>query len=263
MRQLILGLILANFLIYGVIFSALTDKRVVSFLDIGQGEAVLIKNKNNIYIYDTGKYPSIFLKEVDKFLSFYNKKIDILFLSHPDKDHYFAAFEVLKRYKVRVVGVSVKQSDDKNYERLLALAKKLNAQILVFRQGDQIFDNYFRFLVLHPDKAYKKDNNNSLVIKVNGKNSYLLTGDIESEGINNLINCCRKFLKADYFLVPHHGSRFSINENFYSLINGHTAIIQVGSNFYGHPHSETLVVIKKFFPYIWRTDIDKSLAIRE
>ncbi|GIW67243.1 MAG: hypothetical protein KatS3mg096_111 [Candidatus Parcubacteria bacterium] len=263
MRRLILGLILVNFVVYAIIFSALNEKRLVSFLDVGQGKAVLIKNKNNIYLYDTGKYPSLILREIDKFLPFYSKKIDILFLSHPDKDHYFAAFEILKRYKVRIIGVSTKQSQDKNYEKLLALVEKLNIPILVFRQGSQIYDNHFSFLVLHPDKDYKKENNESLVLKIFGKHSYLLTGDIEREAIENLINCCAKFLKADYFLVPHHGSKYSIDERFYSLVKPLVAVIQVGQNLYGHPHQETLNVLKNFSSVIWRTDIQKTLIINE
>ncbi|GIW65162.1 MAG: MBL fold hydrolase [Candidatus Parcubacteria bacterium] len=263
MRQLILILVLANSIIYTIIFDFLKEERLVLFLDIGQGEAVLIKNNKNTYLYDTGKYPPLILKEIDKVLPFYDRKIDILFLSHPDKDHYFSAQEILKRYEVRIVGVSVKQSNDRNYEELLALVRRLNTPILIFRRGDKIFDNHFHFLVLHPDKIYKKDNNNSLVIKISGKNSYLLTGDIENEAINSLIYCCEKFLRADYFLVPHHGSRYSVDKNFYSLIKGDTAIIQVGFNFYGHPHPETLSAIKEFFPHVWRTDINKLLTVKE
>lgn len=263
MRQLILSLILANFIIYTIIFSALNEKKLVSFLDVGQGEAVLIKNKNNIYLYDTGKYPSLILKEIDKFLPFYNKKIDILFLSHPDKDHYFAAFEILKRYKVRVIAVSTKQSQDRNYEELLATVQRLKIPVLVLRQGSQIYDNHFNFLILNPNRKYKKDNDKSLVIKLAGKYIYLLTGDIEKEAIKNLIDCCSKFLKADYFLVPHHGSRHSINEKFYSLIQPYVAIIQVGQNYYSHPHRETLNILKNYAVTIWRTDIQKALIINE
>jgi len=260
MRQLIFILILINFVIYLIILSALRDKILVAFLDVGQGEGVLLKDKKNIFLYDTGKYPSLTIKEIDKILPFYDRKIDILFLSHPDKDHYFASFEILKRYNVRIIGISPKKSNDTHYNQLLNLARQKKIPILVFGRGDKIFDNYFKFFVLHPEKIYNKENDNSLVIKVDGKNSFLLTGDIEREAIESLISCCPRFLKADYFLVPHHGSKYSLNEKFYSLIQPKLSIIQVGSNFYGHPHREILEALKNF-SQIWRTDFQKTLIV--
>jgi len=263
MRQLIFILILGNFVLGAIIFSALNEKSLVAFLNVGQGESVLIKNKKNIFLYDTGKYPSLVIKELDKFTPFYNKKIDILFLSHPDKDHYFASFEILKRYKVRLIAVNTLKTNDGGFQELLSLAQKLKIPILVIKRGSQITDNHFNFFVLHPDKIYSKDNDSSLVIKVIGKNSYLLTGDIEKEGVESLIDCCQSFLKANIFLVPHHGSKYSINEKFYSLIKPNISVISVGHNFYGHPHQETLEILKKFSQTIWRTDLNKTLIIKE
>ncbi len=262
MRPLILGLILINFVLYYVIFDFLNQKTLVAFLDIGQGESVLIKNKNNIFLYDTGKYPSLLFKEIDKFTPFYSKKIDILFLSHPDKDHYFAAFELLKRYKIRLVAINGFDSEDALYQKLIKEVDNLKIPVIVLKRGASVSDNHFNFLVLHPDRDYKKDNDESLVIKVIGKNSYLLTGDIEKEGIESLINCCSKLIKSDYFLVPHHGSKHSLDKNFYFLINPKMSIIQVGQNFYGHPHKEVLNFLTNISQY-WRTDINKTLVIEE
>jgi len=80
MRRLIFVLILANFVLYLIIFSALKEGSLVAFLNIGQGEGVLFKDKKNVFLYDTGKYPNLTIKEIDKNLPFYNRKIDILFL---------------------------------------------------------------------------------------------------------------------------------------------------------------------------------------
>jgi len=262
MRQLIFVLILVNFVLYLIIFSYLNEKSLVAFLNVGQGSAVLFKDKKNVFLYDTGKYTNLTIKEIDKNLPFYNKKIDILFLSHPDKDHYYASFEILKRYKVRVIGISLKESEDANYLQLLNLAQEKKIPVLVFKRWNQVFDNHFNFLILHPEKIYEKENDNSLVIKVQGKNSFLLTGDIEKKAIESLIKCCPNFLKTDYFLVPHHGSKYSLNENFYSLIKPKVSIIQVGQNLYGHPHKEILEALKNF-SQIWRTDLQKALIIQE
>lgn len=263
MKHLILGLILVNLVVYFIIFDSLLDKNLVAFLDVGQGESVLLKNKKNIFLYDTGPRPSLILKELDKLIPFYNKKIDLLLISHPDRDHYFAAFEILKRYKVRMVGVSVLVSEDSGYKSLIEEIKKLKIPILVFERNNTVRTNHFQIYVLHPDKDYKKDNNNSLVLKVIGKNSYLLTGDIEKEAMRSLLLCCQNILQADYFLFPHHGSKYSIDKNFYSAVKPKFTIIQVGLNRYGHPHKETIDFLKNLGATIWRTDLNKSLVIFE
>lgn len=263
MRQLILILILVNVLNFSIIFDWLKSKKLVAFLSIGQGNAVLFKNKNNIFLYDTGKYPSLILKELGKLLPFYQRKIDVLIISHPDKDHYFAASEILKRYKVRLIVLNGFDSIESYYQELLNLVKYKKIPIVYVRRGNIIVDNHFVFYVLNPDKKFKKDNENSIVLKSIGKNSYLLTGDIGKEAIKDLINCCSKHLSADFFLVPHHGSKYSLDENFYFLINSKIAVIQTGSNFYGHPHKETLFSLNKYTQKIWRTDLEQTLIIDE
>jgi competence protein ComEC len=259
MRQLILILILANLFLGIILFNVWTEKNYVAFLDVGQGESVLIKSRNNIFLYDTGKYPYLVLKELDRLMPFYNKKIDILFLSHPDKDHYFAAFEILKRYKVRMIMTNTLVSKDATFQELLGFANKLKIPVIAIKYGTQINDNHFKFFVLHPDKMYSKDNDSSLVIKVVGNKSYLLTGDIEHQAIQRLIDCCQKFLGADILLVPHHGSRYSMNEEFYNLVKPLLSVISVGKNSYGHPHQEVLRILKN----IWRTDFNHTLIVNE
>lgn len=263
MRQLILILILINVLTFTIIFDWLNSKRLVAFLSVGQGNAVLFKNKKNVFLYDTGKYPSSVLKELDRLLPFYQRKIDVLIISHPDKDHYFASLEILKRYKVRLIILNGFSSTEAQYQQLLSLAKSKQIPIVYVKRGDTIIDNHFAFYVLSPNKKFKKDNDNSIVLKVVGKNSYFLSGDIEKEAIKDLVNCCSRYLLADFFLVPHHGSRYSLDENFYSAIKPKIAVIQTGSNFYGHPHKETLATLSKYTKRIWRTDFEKTLVANE
>lgn len=265
MRQLILGLILVNSIIYSIIFSYILDRNLVVFFDVGEGESVLIKDQKNIFLYDTGKYPTKLFSQLDKKLNFFNKKIDILFISHPDKDHYFSTFEILKRYKVRLVAVSQINSNDSLYQELIQLIKNKNIPIIVLKRGDLIKTNNFKILVLNPNLNFDKkvkDNDLSLVLKVIGKNSYLLSSDIEKKAINDLVSCCAKYLQANIFLVPHHGSKNSLNENFYILVKPSVSVIQVGKNYYGHPHKEVIENLKKYSK-IWRTDKNGELVIEE
>ncbi|MCS7200647.1 MAG: MBL fold metallo-hydrolase [Patescibacteria group bacterium] len=263
MRQLILILILANLLSYSIILAWLFEDRLVAFLNVGQGSAVLIRNKNNTYLYDTGRSPYLLFKDLDKLLPFYQKKIDILFISHFDKDHYGSVFELLERYQVRLIVFSTELDSASDAEKIKRAIKKANIPTILLVRGNSVRDDYFKFIILHPYRKFKKDNDNSLVIKLMGSNDYLLTGDIERAGINDLIKCCWPYLGADYFLVPHHGSRFSIDESFYKYINPKISIIQVGSNYYGHPHQETILSLSKHSKIIWRTDLNGSLIVKE
>lgn len=263
MKQLILILILINVLTFSIVFDWLSSKKLVAFLSVGQGNAVLFKNKNNIFLYDTGKYPVLALKELDRLLPFYQRKIDILIISHPDKDHYFASLEILKRYKVRLVILNGFSSTEVQFQQLLSLIRDKKIPIVYVRRGNTVVDNHFTFYVLNPSKKFRKDNDNSVVLKVIGKNSYLLTGDIEKEAIKDLISCCSRYLSTDFFLVPHHGSRYSLDEDFYFLVKPRMAVVQTGSNFYGHPHKETLVTLGKYVKKIWRTDLEQTLIVNE
>jgi len=263
MRLLIFVLISANLLTYFLVWELIFQKPAVIFFDVGQGNSVLLKSKNNFFLYDTGKYPSLLTRNLDQFLPFYSRKIDLLFLSHPDIDHYGGTKELLKRYEVRLIVVSSLNSSEKTYLEILNLAKEKNIPIITLKRGDKIFDNHFTFLVLNPQNNFLSDNNSSLVLKIKGKHSYLLLGDLEKRGIKDLISCCRDLLKSDFFLVPHHGSRSSLDENLYAFVSPKMAIISVGKNRYGHPHKEVLKALLKYTPNIWRTDLKGHLIIEE
>ncbi len=268
MNYLIFILVLVNILIYQIIFTFLTSRELVHFLNIGQGNAVLIKDKKNAFLYDTGKNNFLLLKNLDKTIPFYQKKIDLLFLSHADKDHYGSLPEIIKRYKVRMIILSSLDFKDENFNQTIETIKKKKIPLLVLKRGDKISTNKFRFFVLHPEKKYSKDNNNSLVLKVIGRKTYLLTGDIEKEAIESLIsfhlkNKLKYFqnLKSDFLLVPHHGSRFSLNKAFYYWVRPGLAIIQVGKNFYNHPHQEVIDFLYREKINFWKTDQKGDLII--
>lgn len=262
MKYLIFILILSNILVYYIIFDYFLSENLVAFLNVWQGSSVFIKEKNNSFLYDTGKNSFLLFKELDRFLPFYRKRIDILFLSHPDKDHYQGAFDLLKRYQVRMVIISTLKTEDLNYLKLIKELQKRKIPLLVLKKGDLIKTKENIFLILHPDKKYQKDNNNSLVIKLINKKSFLLTGDIEKLALENLINCCLKILKSNYLLVPHHGSKSSLVANFYKIVNPDLVVIQVGKNYYGHPHQEVLNFFQKNKLNFWRTDENGTLVIK-
>ncbi len=269
MQQLIFVLILINCLIYSAIFIYVNQNNFVAFLNTGQGGGVLIKDGNNHFLYDVSANGAYVLRELKDTLPFFVKTLDILFISHPDKDHYLGVFDLLKRYKLRLVILSTTTSDDYLYQKFLSLLKEKRIPFIVLKRGSSLQTNNFHFFILNPpnnDNQKIKDNDKSLVLKIQGKHSYLLTADIEKKAIDSLLACCRQFLISDYLLVPHHGSKYSLDESFYKAVQPKEVVIQVGrNNRYKHPHQQTLDFLYNlgFINNLWRTDYKGRLLITE
>lgn len=266
MPSLIFTLIFINIASWSIISDFHQQQPFVSFLDIGQGNSILISNPRTTFLYDAGPNGFKTIGEINKLLPFYKKRIDILILSHPDKDHYEGSFEILKKYNVSAIIIPPIHSEESGWLELLNLAKNKNIPIITLKKSDKIQTPFENFSILNPStytiKTLKKDNENSLVIKFsqNNNKTFLLTGDITTKTENYLTN---KFaLKSDYLLIPHHGSKYSSSENFIKAIMPSLAIVQVGKNSYGHPNKETLQRLKKIGVKYWRTDLNGNLLIR-
>jgi len=263
MKNLILLFLLANLVSWSAILNLvhIYQNRLV-FFDVGQGEAVLIQNGKNIFLYDTGRSGYKILQELRKYLPFFQKRIDLLFISHADQDHYQAAFDIFERYRVRYL-ITSKNFSDSGFQKLLRLAQSQGTKILFLNRGDEILNRAFQILVLHPTQNFQgEDNDLSLVLKVNGpENSFLLTGDIGQKAIQSLLSCCQNLLQSKFFLWPHHGSKYSLNLNFLQKVSPAKVIISVGPNRYGHPHKEVLQTLENLKIPIWRTDLNGSISL--
>ncbi len=259
MKIPILLFLLANLVLFAIIFNYPGENRVV-FLDVGQGSSVLIQNGKNVFLYDAGRSGYKVLQGLKKYLPFFHKRIDILFISHSDKDHYQAGFDLLERYKIRYL-VSSKNFSESGFQQLIQKAVNKGTKILFLDRKDEILTRDLKISVLHPARDFSgKDNDVSLVLKIAGKNnSFLLTGDIEKKAIKAIIDCCQELLKSKVFLWPHHGSKHSLDLDFLKKISPEIAIIQVGFNPYGHPHKEVLQLLNSLKIPIIRTDLMGSI----
>lgn len=259
MWKWILLFLLANLVIFAFLFNLPTQKKVV-FLDVGQGSSILIQDGKNVFLYDTGRSGYPVLQGLRKHLPFFQKRIDILFLSHSDKDHYGGAFAIFERYRVRYL-VTAKNFSESGFQKLLSLARKNGTKILFLTKGDKILSPNLAVEILHPAKNYfAKDNNLSLTLKITGsQNQFLLTGDIEKEAMAQIIQCCQEKLASEIMLWPHHGSKYSLLPSFFQKVKPKTVVIQVGPNYYGHPHQEVLNFLQTLGIPVFRTDLDGEI----
>jgi len=239
----------------------------VTFFDVGQGDAIFIETPQSHQILIDGGPDSTILEKLGKEIPFFDRTIDLIILTHPDKDHLAGLLEVLKRYKVENIlwtGIVKDTSEAREWQKLI---QKEGAQIFIAKAGQRIGASRARLDILHPSenlegKTVKNTNNTSIVARlVFGENSFLLTGDIYKSVEETLVEK-NIFIDSDILKVAHQGSRTSTAEEFLEAVTPEIAVIPVGrNNRYGHPHQETLETLKKHGIKVLRTDEDGDIKI--
>lgn len=232
---------------------------LVSVLDIGQGDSILIKSPNyhNILI-DAGPDNSV-ISALSKELGFFDKSIDLFILSHPHNDHYNGFFEVLDKYKVKKVILSGIYTEDKKYKYLLKKIKEKNIKIdIASSEKDiQISKNLFLDFIFPKKneglvgKKINNLNNSSVVLKLvrisdklKKEPLFLFTGDAEKEEEFEIL-LSGQDISAKILKVGHHGSRTASSLVFLNAIKEKEAVISYGKdNKFNHPHAETLEKLK-------------------
>jgi len=243
----------------------------VTFLDVGQGDAIFIETPQRNQILIDGGPNSAILEKLNTRMPFWDRTIDLIILTHPESDHLTGLIEVLKRYKVENILWTGIIKDTNEYQEWEKLVENEDAEIKIAQAGQRInlstyeTDKYIE--VLYPFESlagqeFKDSNNSSIVAKlVFGKNSFLFTGDtyksVEKELIEKGIN-----INSDVLKVAHHGSKTSTSQDFVREVFPQIAVISAGrNNSYGHPHQETLDTLAKYDITIFRTDLQGDIEI--
>ncbi len=253
----------------------------VVFIDVGQGDSVLIKRPfgNGVYLIDTGG-KMLFAQEEwqqrrkeydpgeDTVVPYLNskgiRKIDKLILTHDDTDHIGGGLAILEHLDVREIVIAEKLKQEFLETALIQEAIERKIPITLVRAGDGWSNGNDTFLFLHPDdEDMGNSNENSLVMLMELNNlTWLLTGDIGIESEKRLLQKYPK-LKVDVLKAGHHGSRHSSSSVFLDVIQPIVAIISAGpNNRYGHPHKEVIEVFNERQIQIFRTDEQGAIMYR-
>ncbi len=243
------------------------EKLVVKMLDIGQGDALLIRSPEQTILVDSGDVDK--REELVKLLRAEKvSEIDKLITTHPHADHLGGAYALLKNFTVKEALDNGQPTTNKTYQTYLKLLKEKKVAYKTLRAGDKVdFGGGASLEVFNPtDGDVKKGgdlNNNSIVGKLTyGKFSMLLTGDCEANREKVLMEKYGQSLQADVLKAPHHGSKTSSNRNFLKLVAPKDVLISCGAgNDYGHPHKETLNKYKDLKLNIYRTDKDGTITV--
>ena len=265
----ILGVLsFANILAWLVVFDlAKAQFLEVHFFDVGQGDTVFIETPQRHRILIDGGPSSIILEKLSKEMSFWDRTIDLIILTHPEADHLSGLNEVLKRYKVENILWTGIVRDTAEYKEWLKLINEGKAKIFLAKAGQKISTRNILLELLFPfenleGKEFKDSNNTSIVGKlVFGDISFLFTGDIYKEVEKELIGGGVDF-DSDILKISHHGSRTSTSEEFLKEVSPEIAIISVGkNNSYNHPHQEVLEILSKYGINVLRTDEQGDIKI--
>ena len=240
----------------------------INFLDVGQGDSIFIETPNNYQILiDGGPSPNDLIENLSKLMPFYDRSIDLIILTHPEKDHITGLLEALKRYKIKNILWTGIIKDTSEWNEWNNLIKKEKSYIKIAEAGQKIiFDNLIYFTVLYPfedleGQIFNDSNDTSIVGKLVFKNnSFLFTGDIGKSVEKKLVDKNIE-IDSDVLKIAHHGSKNSTSTEFLEKVSPEIAVIQVGKNNYGHPNNEVLARLEQFDITILRNDKNGDIKI--
>lgn len=236
-------------------------------LDIGQGDALLLRTESGENILIDGGPGTTVLEELGEVLSPFDRRLDLVILTHPHEDHVAGLVPILQRFDVGEVLLSAPEYNNQAYE---ALMQEIGQRDIPYSFADDDHDFVFGELqldVLFPFESFTGDsldnvNNASPVIRATWKDmTILLTGDAEQEVEAQLLEAGID-LEADILKAGHHGSRTSSTEVFLEAVGAELMLISCGvGNDYGHPHEETLEKAADFGMEVHRTDLEGRISV--
>lgn len=260
---LLLGLVFLNALAWTGILQLSPGGLEIVFFSVGQGDSIFIQTPTRQQILIDGGPDNTVLRKLNEEMPFWDRSLDLVILTHPERDHISGLTEVLNRYRVDNVMWTGIEGATVRYEKWKKALSEENQ--IIARSGQEILLSEGNLKVLHPPRSlyeerYQRSNKTSIVTKLNfGRNDFLFTGDIPKRVERGLLF---EDIEVKVFKVAHHGSKTSSSEEFLKKVEPELGIISVGSeNNFGHPHSEVLSRLSKYDIKTLRTDQDGDIKI--
>lgn len=241
------------------------DFMKVHFIDVGQGDAILVQVNNINLLIDSG--PKENKRNLLNYLdSLKISTLDYVIATHPHEDHIGNMHSIINRYNVTYFYSPKVTHTSKSFEKMIEALISKNKKINVLDVNTKSIDlgNHTSFTIYSPFPRDYGENLNlySAVFKIKYKNtSFLFTGDAEKLNENEILNN-NISIDADVLKVAHHGSSTSTSSTFLKEIDPRIAVISVGKdNKFNHPTKETLSNLDEQVKLIYRTDIDGTVIL--
>lgn len=228
---------------YYILFSKSINDFELYFLKVGQGDSslVILPDQKGSFIkvlIDGGPINGGLDTNLDKILK-NDRYIDLIFISHPQADHYGGLIDVVKKYNVGAVLYNGEESPSNNWEELNKLINDKKIGKIALSAGNMVNYAVSNIKVLNSLNFNADTNNSALVLMLDSNGvKTLYTGDIDAD--TEVAIASKENLMADILKVSHHGSKYSSDINFLKEVNPKISIIEVGKNSYGHPAKSVL-----------------------
>lgn len=234
--------------------TAISANLKIHVIDVGQADSVFIELPNNqTMLIDAGNNSDDDLV-IDYIKGLSYDKIDYIIGTHPHEDHIGGLDAVIDTFEIGKVYMPKVQNNTKTFEDVLISVKNKNLKIATAVAGVNIINSDdLKINIISPqNKEYEDLNHYSSVIKIDyGTNSFILMGDAEKINEEEITSD----IDADMIKIGHHGSNTSTSEQFIKKVSPDYAIISVGKdNEYGHPHEDTLNLLRNIGAEVYRTD---------
>ncbi|MGM0604005.1 MAG: MBL fold metallo-hydrolase [Bacillota bacterium] len=264
-KKIILLILIAGLLML-FSFNTTAQNLKIHFLDVGQGDSILIEEaEGQKILVDGGDRSDQIAAGIINYLKDQNiKKLDYIISTHPHADHIGGLVDIIDSFEVGTVLDSGKIHSSKTYENYLIKIDQENIDFDTPRKGDKLKIGKSEINFLHPEQELEQYdlNNSSLVFVLKfGEQNFLFTGDIEKEVESELLQENPE-LKVNLIKVPHHGSRSSSSAKWISSLKPEVAVIQVGAdNHYGHPAAEVIELYQNEGARVYRNDLNGNIVI--
>lgn len=235
----------------------------VHFIDVGQGDCELIRSCGYNVLIDSGEKE--YYSNVISYLRAQGvERLDYIIVTHPHSDHAGAMSYIIDTFDVGTL-IMPEIPDElipstSTYLRLMKSIENNGVRVVYAKAGTELNLGEGRLEILAPVGEYDDLNNYSVVTRfVNGNNRFLLTGDIEKEAEEDILDS-EAIINADVIKVAHHGSSTSSKKSFLKRVNAQYAVIEVGApNDYNHPHPDTLKRLFNLGISVYRTDLHGNI----
>lgn len=223
----------------------------VTFLNVGQGDAILIETPDGIEVLIDGGPNGAVLREIAAVLGAFDRTIDMVVATHPDADHIGGLVDVLERYDIETIMLTENESSTAVNDAFQERVRHEDATLVYARAGQTYaLGASTTMMVLFPEEnpADLETNESSIVLKLSyGATDVLLTGDAPKSTEAQLIERFGQTLESEVLKLGHHGSRTSTGEEFLAAVQPEYGIISAGrDNRYGHPHAEVLDALQVY-----------------
>lgn len=234
----------------------------VTFLDVGQGNAVLVEQEGRYMLIDGGD------REYSSFVVSYleNQGVEELAYvvsSHYDADHLNGLVGALHVFPCETVLAADYTTDSKVYESFCEVIEEKDVELVYPAMGDTYTFGDAEFTIVCPDSyGYTEDNDNSIGIRlVHGDNSFLICGDADA-GMEQMMLESGLELDSDVYLASHHGSAGSSSPEFLQAVSPRAVVISAGKgNSYGHPTQRVLEDVQSVGVDLYRTDVQGTIVV--